>query len=428
MSVRRALALFLVAAFTTSCVALFRLEPPVLREHREKAERLRELQLERRVGFQWIEQDDIGKLVRLELADDYPQEYIDRYRDAYSALGLFPPDLDLLETMVMLYRDQLIGLYSFLQNSLYVRRDLPPHLQDPSEILVHELVHALQAQHFPEEMRLLRGLRHNDDVALAIGSVVEGNASLTALGLETEDHSLRRNLESAVRFRRLMLIDVENPTGLLARVPRLLRESLIFPYAYGTVASARAFERAGNPGLSAHLRDAPLSMLRVVDPLNRLPVEFIGLPFEALDAELERRGCERGHDNVAGWVGIGALFGDHVEGEASLDWRDSWSGDRFVHMTCGGVWELAWVTLWRTPEAALVFAEQYGAIAHSVAAPLPLSGAPRVHTQGRKAIVLTPGLADMLPLLRERSEVRAYSGLRDWIADQCFPESPCPLM
>jgi hypothetical protein len=423
---RRTCAALLVAVFTASCVALLFPEPAVLREHREQTERLRELRLRGRVGFEWITQDDVAELVRLELAGDYPQQYVDSYRDAFAALGLLSPDLDLLGTMVMLYRDQLIGLYSFVQNSLYVRSDVPPKVQDPSEILVHELVHALQAEHFPEVLALLRGLRHNDDVALAIASAVEGNASLTALGLETEDHSPQRNLEAALWVRKVMLLDVENPTGLLARVPRILRESLIFPYAYGTIASAQAFERAGNPGLSAHLRDAPLSMLRVIDPQDHMPVDFIGFPFELLDAELQHRGCRRGHDNVAGWVGMGALFADHLEEGAELDWRDSWSGDRFVHVTCGDVWELAWFTRWRTPDSARVFAEQYRSIALSVTALAPLSGPPRVHTEGRNAIVLTPGLTDALPLLRDRSEVRSYAGLRYWIADDCFTESPCP--
>jgi len=424
---RKTCAALLVAVFTASCVSLFIPEPAVLREHREQTERLRELQLKGRVGFQWITQDDVAELVRLELADDYPQQYVDRYRDAFAALGLLSPDLDLLATMLMLYRDQLIGLYSFVQNSLYVRSDVPPQIQDPAEILVHELVHALQAEHFPKVLALLRGLRHNDDAALAIASAVEGNASLTALGLETEGQPGRRDLEAARWLKKVMLHDVENPTGLLARVPRILRESLIFPYAYGTVASAQAFEREGNPGLSAHLRDAPLSMLRVVDPQSRTPVEFIGLPFELLDAELERRGCARGHDNVAGWVGIGALFADHLDDEAELDWRDSWSGDRFVHASCGeDVSELAWFTRWRTPEAARVFAEQYRAIALSVTAMAPISGPARVHTEGRNAIVLTPGLSEVLPLLRDRSEVRSYAALHDWIADDCFTESPCP--
>jgi hypothetical protein len=45
---------------------------------------------------------------------------------------------------------------------------------------------------------------------------------------------------------------------------------------------------------------------------------------------------------------------------------------------------------------------------------------------GRTVLVLTPGLLDHAELFIRRSEFRSYRSFREWKADNCFPESPCP--
>ena len=45
---------------------------------------------------------------------------------------------------------------------------------------------------------------------------------------------------------------------------------------------------------------------------------------------------------------------------------------------------------------------------------------------GRTVLVHTPGLAPDLAYLIDESEIRSYTTLDAWLADDCFPESPCP--
>ncbi len=58
----------------------------------------------------------------------------------------------------------------------------------------------------------------------------------------------------------------------------------------------------------------------------------------------------------------------------------------------------------------------------------PLSGRPRVIHSGRSTLVISPGLEDQAELILEQSETRSYGSFGDWLADDCFPESPCPGM
>jgi hypothetical protein len=186
----------------------------------------------------------------------------------------------------------------------------------------------------------------------------------------------------------------------------------------------RNFRAEGRAGLDRMLRDPPLSSLRVRRPDAGQPVEFIRLP-AARAARLAGPGCRAGHDNVAGAVGLEALFADHGGAQAGEQLEGAWSGDRFLRVDCPGGTELLWATRWTTPEAAAAFASAYAGIAASVARVAPLADVPRALARGRTALVATPRLAAAADELLERSEIRAYADLEEWVRGDCFPESPC---
>jgi hypothetical protein len=420
----------LCALALTGCVLPFGPGASFRAWQRQAAE-LRELDFgETEVRMRWIDHDEAIEVLRGELEGAYDPEYLASYEAGYKAMGLLPADLDLIATLLELQQEQIVGLYSPSDDVLYVRGDLPPAYGDEADILqivVHELVHALQARHFPDTLGLLRGLRHNDDVGAGITAAVEGDASLTMLGVPT-DVPLDRDLGSARRVRTIVMIDLEHPTGLMARAPRLLQRGLLFPYAQGTVLAAEHYEAAGNAGLDALLRDPPLSSLRVYQPQDVVPVEFVGLPVAALTRAVAAEGCTPGHQNVTGVLGIRVLLEDHVPDLSPVELEvalRSWSGDRFVHVRCPNRDEVAWFTRWRNPIAARTFAALYARAAPSIAERARLSEPPRAWVRDRDVIVTSAGLGAHRALL-ETAEVRAYDSIGDWIADGCFPESPCP--
>jgi hypothetical protein len=379
------------------------------------------------VQLEWIARERIPEVTRSEIERTLTAEYVVEYRDAYAALGVLPTEIDLLETLVALQRDQLVGLYSLHRRTLYVvETQREDGAYAPNVIVVHELVHALQHQHFPQTVALLQGLRYNDDLTSAIGAVVEGDASFTMLATPGA-MEFERTRAQAESLRDAMLVDLEHPTGMLAEVPRLLRVALIFPYAYGAVVAADRYTAEGNGGLDALLTDPPLSARRIRYPDDTDPVEFLGLPLASLESRLASRGCSIRHHNVAGISTIGVLLEDYGVGEDLDPLLQRWAGDRFVYVACGESQEIAWLTRWDDVGAAREFAIRYREIAPALAAAAGLSGPPQVLLEGRAALVLSPGMRDLATLLREGVEIRAYDTLRAWIEDGCFTEPSCPL-
>lgn len=390
---------------------------------RAKAEGLRELDFQHAVKMKWMNPDQVGGVVAEELAYALPENFETDYRDAYVALGVLPPDIDLYDTLLSLHEEELVGLYSVHTSTLYVLREDESHTgYESSMIVVHELVHALQHQHFPRTVRTLQGVRRNDDLVTAMSAVLEGDASLTMLPVESE---WGRTLEDAERLRNAMLVELEFPEDEMAAAPLLLRTSLIFPYAHGAALAARRYTEDGNGGLDALMTSPPLSTLRVIEPDDTDPVEFIRLPTAELAESLSERGCRVGHDNVAGVLTLQVLF-DLYTKEAELDaLLRHWAGDRFAHFVCSDGGELAWLVRWDDEASARDFARRYQRIAPAASQAAGFAGLPDVEVDGKGVWILSQGLATQAELAASQVEIRPYDDFTAWLADGCFPES-CP--
>jgi hypothetical protein len=398
-------------------------EAPEVRAWRAAASELRGLAFKRRVPFASIERERIPELVLEELRALRDPEYVRDYRDAYAALGVLPRDLDLVRVFLDINREQLAGVYSVRRRTMYV-----VHQEgelDPT-VVIHELVHALQHQHYPELLELMQGLRYSDDLVAALASSVEGDATLVMLlaGAGADRALARMRVDG---FRRALLHDLEAPSGVMASAPRIVRESLVFPYAQGVALAHAHYAAQGAAGLDALLRSPPLSTRAALAPDVSAPVEMIGRAGPALPARPGERACRRGHDNVAGVLTLRVLFADHGRPGAFDALADEWRGDRFVHVDCAGTWELAWLLRWGSEQAARAFAREYGQLAASIAKTAGLGSEPRVRVDGPTTLVYTRALGGAARRWADSVEVRRYGDLREWLADDCFPESPCPL-
>ena len=396
-------------------------DDPVIASWKAEAARLRGLKFVEPVRFRWVRPGETAGIIREELESAYDGDQ-ERYRDAYVALGTLPPGIDLLETLLGLYEEQLLGLYSPRKRTMYVVAD--PAAEYVAPIVVHEFVHALHHQHFGRTLAVALQLRRNDDLVSALGAAMEGDASLTMLGVGSG--GMRRDIPSAERVRALFRESLKDPRGAMAQVPLLLQVGLVFPYAEGTVFAARHYSNGGNSALDRVLENAPLSSAAVALPDHHAPVEFVSFPQRQLSERLASRGCELGADNVAGAVTIDILFEQYQAVADRESVARTWRGDRFLQITCGATWEFVWLTRWSSRVAAQDFASRYGSIARQIAEQAPLSGTPTVILDDRTALVVTPGMIDQAGSLLEATEIRSYDDFDAWFSDACFPESPCP--
>ena len=397
---------------------------PALMAWRRQAQDLRGLRFERAVEFRRVARQEIPEIV-LELVETIQTpEYRRAYEAAYVALGVLPDGSDLPRAIAEFQESGVMGLYDPVGETMYVVTDVNQP-EERNATVVHELIHALQHQRFPEFFRMRLGLQYNDDVVSALSAVLEGDAEFSMFGSLSY---LRRTVSSAEKMRDLRLYDLKHPSAAEARSPLWVRASHYFPYAYGSPVAARFYETAGNEGLNDLLREPPFATLQLIAPELPGDVTFVRLPLAALEAALDGR-CRVGHHNVAGALTIQVLFQDHLKAQAepALEtFLHSWAGDRFTHLSCGDEWELAWMTRWKTREAASEFAAAIEEIAGPLGEHSRLSGRPRAQVRRNDVLVLSEGLEEQRALLLESSEFRRYNSLASWIEDGCFGEGGCP--
>jgi hypothetical protein len=402
-----------------------------LAEWTRLAEVLRGLRLETPVMLREQSRRDVRAHVTAEISRIRTEAELLVYRDAYTALGVLPADLDLRALLVDVYGERLAGRYSRAERTLYLfgdRRRAP----DYHMIAVHELVHALQDEHFPRVLALLEGVRHNDDLVLALAAVVEGDATLTMLRARSagETRVGPGDVDAAIRRQTEARSD-----GALARAPEWVRASLAFPYTAGLRRAAERHAEAGNEGLNALLTDPPLSSRELLHGTSEddafSALEIVRLPLSSLARTGERddgardaaqEGCRVAHDNVAGVLTLRSLLAGGAEAAAIDGVLAGWRGDRFAHVACARESGLVWITRWRDAEAARAFADLYARAVVS-------RPGVRVEVEDRSVAVAQGVLETAGRATLRATESRSYAALDAWVADACFGEpAGCPAL
>ena len=340
-------------------------------------------------------------------------DYAETWRAGWCAIGVYcaPPPTPGASAGTRFNAPR--GLYSHAHATLYVRE--PAAGAQTRATVAHEVVHALQYQNFPALHA--PHLWFNRDLNAAVDAAVEGDAHLVGWAFDAER---RRHLCSA---------DPAN-IGRAHRdwwgwTPQAITALEGLPHVFGPGLALARLAAGGAPAVDALLREPPLSSLAVLRPGGGA-VDFIALP-EDLAHRVAGKKCETGLANTVGVVGIWGLLALHEDAAVATQMPEflaQWAGDRFVHLACEGERndELAWLTRWRTPEAAAEFARRFGKVADAAAKHGGVLGVPAAATaRSSAALVATPGLAPAADALFAAS-VRTFDRYADWVAAGCFPD------
>jgi hypothetical protein len=295
------------------------------------------------------------------------------------ALGLIPRDLDLKETMIKVYSEEIAAFYDTKTETMHLIKEpaaeanKKPSLferllgktggfdkDENKTVIAHELTHALADQNFDIDA-LQDDAKGDDDRDLALSALVEGEATLTMIGAQMEDWDgsitaqlPAENLELTFRILGPFLPMMGGGKSI-REAPPILVESMIFPYLRGMVFCAFVANKGGWPALTAAYRQPPLSTEQVLHPekYREKPDPPTAVDLGALDAGPGWKELGR---NVVGEMQLAVLLRRHG-GKAAAE---GWDGDTFA------VFEgpedrlgLVWLTTWDTEADAREFIRGY---------------------------------------------------------------------
>ncbi|MDQ2674040.1 MAG: hypothetical protein M3Y40_05240 [Chloroflexota bacterium] len=319
------------------------------------------------IGIRGLEAADIGPpdiITRAELGDEllrmfdeqYPPEEREKDNLALRALGLLGPDEDVAELQLQLLGDQVLGFYDPVEKRMVVVSDAG---LDPAAKLTyaHEYTHALQDAAFqPSQFDPEADVE--DDRALALTSLTEGDASLTMFAWAFEHLSQQELIEIGASQ------EIPDTEG----IPSWMVNQLQFPYTAGQVwASSLAGSNPLAPDyaeLDAAYEDPPDSTEQIIDLDAWEPRENpVGVEVPDLVALLGD-GWEEVDETAIGQASIGFIleFFGLSRDDATVA-ATGWGGDRVTIVTGqDGAFAVAWRLAWDTAADADEFRSAYESV------------------------------------------------------------------
>lgn len=358
----------------------------------EEVARIRGLPFRHPVPASNLERDSLRQRLLGLLDEEYPEEEARADAAAGAQLGFFAGEIDLRAVLLGTLGEEVAGYYDPQAKRLYLIEAEPVPKRwwhkifgrgsragsaDFEAALAHELAHSLADQHF-DLFSLGRSVESDEDAALAVEALVEGDATLVML-LATSDPATREALLARTPgaidryLRELGPVLAALAAGRSFRdAPLLVRESLLFPYLGGLSLSLRLAAGGRWDLADRAFREPPASTEQVLHPEkypvlggpNADPPLAIELPPGGPFEESEGRGEEAPawrlvKENCLGEFQTEVLLRPRLGRSRSVPAAAGWDGDTYRlyrREGASGTTCLVWVSSWDGPEDAAEFA------------------------------------------------------------------------
>jgi hypothetical protein len=358
--------LAVVVACTAGVPAL--LPPEALWPLQGRAERARGLRFGEPIQARLVSRGKVETLLAETIGRIYSPELCRNDERVKKTLGLLPADADLWEALLEFQSSAVVGFYAPLDGQLYVVAE-PGREGSESllgagvdQVLVHELVHALQGIH-TDLIDVTLGLLDHDDLTFAIGALLEGDATWAGY----RDEALSYGLPIPPPDQVASEFAVDWPGREHRDVPRLVREGLVLQYPAGYALVTQILEAGGVAALDAALLDPPLSSEDVLhpeqylEPSRRGPLLFLQLETGRIAPSSE---CTAVGANTFGEFGLRIWAQERGMGRTeAVAAAEGWDADRAVVFDCPTGRAFAWLMQFETAAKARGFAETASRVA-----------------------------------------------------------------
>jgi hypothetical protein len=282
---------------------------------------LRQLPAKSEVQGRLIRRDEIERYIVQQIDEEAPADVIPATEALLYAFGTVPADFDYRKTVISLMTSQLLGFYDPKRKTFFVGGDLSGEEADAT--LWHELVHALQDQHY-DLSRITEWKPDLGDTLAAVHALAEGDATSVML-----DAVMKPRGGSALDLPEGVL-RAESVLGAAAlTAPHILVRSLVAPYADGLTFANRLRQRGGFAAVDSVWRALPVSTEQLLHPEKYFAGEApLIVPVPSAPAHLPEL-KQRFYD-VMGEQGARLLLEEWLPAATAAAAASDWGGDRLA--------------------------------------------------------------------------------------------------
>jgi hypothetical protein len=354
----------------------------------ERVSELRGLEASQPVTKAFLTTDELRQRMTEDVLENYSEQEAHDDVLLYLAFELIDQEMDLRDLFIELQTEQVLGFYDPDTKEMYVvKRGQEPTLFD-LWTFAHEYTHVLQDQHFDLQALGFTDETEDEDedseAQFAIRSLVEGDASLLMQQYAIKYFELKDLQEILTQSEAL-------DSSVLDAAPKVVRESLMFPYDAGLVFVKTLFDDGGWGAVDAAYADPPLSTEQILHP-ERYPddvPQVITLP--PLTDTLGS-GWRLVDEDVLGEFGLGLYLDVHLAASDAEAAAEGWGGDRYAvyWRDDESAFALALRLAWDTSADAEEFFQDYAQFAEDRfgSGPVRSAGEDRLWWSGDDALLL----------------------------------------
>jgi hypothetical protein len=302
--------------------------------------------------------------VRVHLAEELDENDLVQGAHVYESIGLLPPGTNIREIFLDVIEEQVVGYYDSKTRRLVLREDVfegapstrEESFGESSMVILHELVHALQDQHFGGLDAAFEA-RERSDEENAYHAVVEGDATLAMLG-EIASRSGAPFRAIASRLSQMnpqdgaLLASTSPGNEQLRSVPAIVRVCLAAAYLDGAIFASKRLLRGGWPAVDAAHATPPSTTEQVLHEekyeSHESPDAIVIPSFSTpglRDAELIA-------DDTLGELEMSVYFARGTGNDRDRPAAEGWSGDRLRVFRSNDALSAIWFSAWDTERDA----------------------------------------------------------------------------
>lgn len=354
---RIALAVSLILLFAGCAYSLVNgnaLNQPKVDKVEQGVQKIRQLNFVKPVPVVIKSRDQAEQQMEADMMRDYTDNQLRADGIAGALVGLYPSGIDLKAESLKLLRNQVAGFYDphskemimvsgatdlgfFMSATEFVApRDVGGEM-----VLAHEFTHALQDQHFDLDKKLDQ-VKNNDDRAIALKCVAEGDATLAGYAYVAGrmDQSVANALLSH-------LSDIASSFASEAPdTPEALGEPLIFQYSDGVQFVAEAYRRGGWTAVDALYGNPPLSSHQIIHFADYFDRRVRPLEVSVRGYEQALPGWKKVDDDTYGELLLRIILARNLGKTApEVALAQRWAGDQMIilqsHEEISAIWMIA---------------------------------------------------------------------------------------
>ena len=349
------------------------------------------LPVSRPLSVTLVNRAELQEIYRERAATAGESDYWAARRTGYAAMGFLPEGPHDAQEQIGLLSRSVAGMYIPRKETLYVVGE--PAVSEKGGIylnsmgdlgneltLAHEVVHALQHQHYPDAFEQAPVWLQQTDASTALQAAIEGDANLRAaqsMGLLGR----ARDPEDVIEMSR------DSTFQPLSDASALVRERMVFPYVYGY----RFAYHEGQNGL----KSLPASTEQIIHIETKGRSPFLAIDLSQFAAIGETIGCRVMFQDSMGELLL-SIWLRSLDSTTDQSAWNGWDGDRWMVAECGLSREVAWLTSWDTEQDAVEFEKAVTKVASEWQWRANLKSALTTSVRGREVVITSGGLRQQI--------------------------------